>query len=304
LKIRRNDPPDQQFDEGTVMTAQKSRNASLLSHLGDAALPFGIVVALLATWEAAVHLLKIQPFVLPAPTEIFKELLISGPTVILPQLHVTLIETLAGYLAAVIISAILSVLILYSSTFRRGVLPLIVASQTIPIITMAPVLVIWFGYNSLPRIIITAIVAFFPLTIAAVTGLKSLEPQFIDFFRSLNATPAQIFFKLRLPVALPSIFGGLKVAATLAVIGATISEWVGASQGIGYLIAQDTALLNTTRVFASLTVLGVAGMALFGLVGLIERLSMPWIYARPSMAWLRASQNPRAPAAAVARPRQ
>ncbi|RUM97110.1 ABC transporter permease [Pseudaminobacter arsenicus] len=286
------------------MNAQKTNHASFLSRLGDAALPLGIVVALLAIWEAAVHLLQIQPFVLPAPTEIFKELMISGPTVILPQLHVTMAETMAGYLAAIVVAAVLSVLILYSSAFRRGVLPLVVASQTIPIITMAPVLVIWFGYNSLPRIIITAIVAFFPLTIAAVTGLKSLEPHFIDFFRSLNATPAQIFFKLRLPVALPSIFGGLKVAATLAVIGATISEWVGASQGIGYLIAQDTALLNTTRVFASLTVLGIAGMALFGLVGLIERLSMPWIYARPTMAWLRAQRSPQSPAAAVARPRQ
>lgn len=286
------------------MNAQKTNHASFLSHLGDAALPLGIVLALLAIWEGAVHLLQIQPFVLPAPTEIFKELLISGPTVILPQLHVTMAETMAGYLAAIVVAAVLSVLILYSSAFRRGVLPLVVASQTIPIITMAPVLVIWFGYNSLPRIIITAIVAFFPLTIAAVTGLKSLEPYFIDFFRSLNATPAQIFFKLRLPVALPSIFGGLKVAATLAVIGATISEWVGASQGIGYLIAQDTALLNTTRVFASLTVLGIAGMALFGLVGLIERLSMPWIYSRPTMAWLRRQRGPQTPAAAVARPRR
>lgn len=286
------------------MTAQNTNRNSFLSYLGDAAMPLGIVIGLLAIWEAAVHILEIQPFVLPAPTEIFKELLISGQTVILPQLHVTMLETLAGYFAAIVVAAVLSVLILYSSAFRRGVLPLVVASQTIPIITMAPVLVIWFGYNSLPRIIITAIVAFFPLTIAAVTGLKSLEPHFIDFFRSLNATPSQIFFKLRLPVALPSIFGGLKVAATLAVIGATISEWVGASQGIGYLIAQDTALLNTTRVFASLTVLGIAGMALFGLVGLIERLSMPWIYARPTMAWLRTQRGPQAPAAAVARPRR
>lgn len=286
------------------MTAQNTNQNSVLSHLGNAAMPLGIVIGLLAIWEAAVHILEIQPFVLPAPTEIFKELMISGPTVILPHLHVTMLETLAGYFAAIVVAAVLSVLILYSSAFRRGVLPLVVASQTIPIITMAPVLVIWFGYNSLPRIIITAIVAFFPLTIAAVTGLKSLEPHFIDFFRSLNATPSQIFFKLRLPVALPSIFGGLKVAATLAVIGATISEWVGASRGIGYLIAQDTALLNTTRVFASLTVLGIAGMALFGLVGLIERLSMPWIYARPTMAWLRTQRSPQAPAAAVARPRR
>lgn len=283
------------------MNAPTKRPASGFSRIGDWALPLGIVVALLLLWEAAVWLLEIKEFVLPAPSVIFVELMTNGRRLILPQLWVTLGETLAGYGLAVAVAAVLSVLILYSSAFRRGVLPLVVASQTVPVITMAPVLVIWFGYNSLPRIIITAIVAFFPLTIAAVTGLRSLEPQFIDFFRSLNATPAQIFFKLRLPVALPSIFGGLKVAATLAVIGATISEWVGASQGIGYLIAQDTAQLNTSRVFASLTVLGITGMALFGLVGLIERLSMPWIYRRPSLAWLRGRRSRREPAEAALR---
>ena len=155
----------------------------------------------------------------------------------------------------------LSVLIVYSAAFRRGVLPLVVASQTIPVIAIAPLLVIWFGYNSIPRIIITALVAFFPLTISFVTGLQAIEPAFINFFRSLKANEFQIFTKLRFPAALPNVFGGLKVATTLAVIGATIGEWVGASAGLGYLMAQDTAQLNTTRVFASLVVLGAFGMA-------------------------------------------
>ncbi len=280
---------------------QRPSNAS---RIGNAALPLAIVIALLVAWEAAVILLHIKPFVLPAPTTIFRELAVSGPTIILPQLRTTLFEVLVGYALAIAISAVLSILILYSPAFRRGVLPLIVASQTIPIITMAPVLVIWFGYNSLPRIIITAIVAFFPLTVSTVAGLQSLEPQFINFFRSLNATPVQIFFKLRLPVALPNIFAGLKVAATLSVIGATISEWVGASQGLGYLIAQDTAQLNTARVFASLTVLGVCGMAMFALVGLAERLCMPWVFARPSMAWLRGLRGGPSVPVTAAHPRQ
>jgi ABC-type nitrate/sulfonate/bicarbonate transport system permease component len=187
----------------------------------------------------------------------------------------------------------LSVTIVYSNPFRRGVLPLIVASQTIPVIAIAPVLVIWFGYNDIPRIIITALVAFFPLTVAIVTGLQTLEREFVDFFRAMNANEFQTFLKLRLPAALPNIFAGLKVATTLAVVGATISEWVGASAGLGYLMSQDTAQLNTTRVFASLVVLGLCGMGFFGTVGLIERLCMPWIHGRLGLGALTRRMKPR-----------
>jgi ABC-type nitrate/sulfonate/bicarbonate transport system permease component len=157
------------------------------------------------------------------------------------------------------------------------------------VIAIAPLLVIWFGYNSLPRIIITALVAFFPLTISFVTGLQTVDILFINFFRSLNASALQIFLKLRLPAALPNIFGGLKVATTLAVIGATIGEWVGASAGLGYLMSQDTAQLNTTRVFAALVVLGAFGMAFFAAVGLIERWCMPWIHGPSLLSRLRRS---------------
>jgi len=130
------------------------------------------------------------------------------------------------------------------------------------------------------------LVAFFPLTVSIVTGLQMLEKDFVNFFRSLNANELQIFLKLRLPAALPNIFAGLKVATTLAVIGATISEWVGASAGLGYLMAQDSAQINTTRVFASLVVLGLCGMAFFGIVALIERLCMPWVYGRYGTRWV------------------
>jgi ABC-type nitrate/sulfonate/bicarbonate transport system permease component len=259
------------------------------SRMRNIGAPILLMALVLLCWEAAVRVFQIQPYVLPAPTVVARTLALEGPRIILPQLGVTLFEILSGFGLAIVVAFVLSVLIVYSSAFRRGVLPLIVASQTIPVIAIAPVLVIWFGYNSTPRIIITAIVAFFPLTVAIVTGLQSVEPQFIDFFRTLKATGLQAFFKLRFPIALPNIFGGLKVAATLAVVGATISEWVGASQGVGYLIAQDTQQLNTARVFASLVVLGLCGMALFGIVSLIERLCMPWAYARPRIRGRRAA---------------
>jgi ABC-type nitrate/sulfonate/bicarbonate transport system permease component len=250
------------------------------------ATPLLLTVVILAAWEIAVRLLAIPRYVLPTPSQIAGEIVVDR-SMIFGQLAVTLIEIACGYALSAVVGFCLSVLIVYSAAFRRGVLPLIVASQTIPVIAMAPLLVIWFGYNAVPRIIITALVAFFPLTISFVTGLQAIEPEFINFFRSLKANEAQIFFKLRLPAALPNIFGGLKVATTLAVIGATIGEWVGASAGLGYLMAQDTAQLNTTRVFASLVVLGIFGMAFFSIVGLIERWRMPWLYERSLLARMR-----------------
>jgi len=259
------------------VTGGKPRRTS--SRAGDIAAPALLMAGIILAWEVLVRVLEVQPFVLPAPSAIAKEL-IEDHAIIFRQLKVTLFEILCGYTLAVLTGFCLSILIVYSPAFRRGVLPLIVASQTIPVIAIAPVLVIWFGYNYVPRILITALVAFFPLTVAMVTGLQSVDREFINFFRSLGASPVQLFFKLRFPAALPNIFAGLKVATTLAVVGATISEWVGASAGLGYLMAQDTQQLNTTRVFASLVVLGLCGMGFFAIVGIVERISMPWLYGR------------------------
>jgi len=257
------------------------RNRRRFSKAKDIAAPLALMFAILLAWEILVRLLEVPRFVLPAPSEILAEMFDSW-AIIFGQLRVTLFEILTGYFLAVVVGFLLSILIVYSNSFRRGVLPLIVASQTIPVIAIAPVLVIWFGYNYVPRILITALVAFFPLTVSIVTGLQSLDKDFINFFRSLNASPLQLFLKLRFPAALPNIFAGLKVATTLAVVGATISEWVGASAGLGYLMAQDTQQLNTARVFAALVVLGLCGMGFFGIVGLVERLAMPWAYGRMS----------------------
>jgi ABC-type nitrate/sulfonate/bicarbonate transport system permease component len=248
----------------------------------DVAAPALLAFLILAVWEVLVRVLGIQTFVLPTPTQIVATIF-TDSAMIFRHLKVTLFEIACGYVLAAAVGFAVSLATVYSVAFRRGALPLIVAAQTIPVIAIAPILVIWFGYNAVPRIIITALVAFFPLTISFVTGLQSVTPDFIAFFRSLNASEFQIFLKLRLPAGLPNIFAGLKVATTLAVVGATISEWVGASEGIGYLIAQDTAQINTTRVFASLVVLGAFGMAFFAAVGVAERLAMPWIFGK--LAW-------------------
>jgi ABC-type nitrate/sulfonate/bicarbonate transport system permease component len=271
------------------------RRLRATSRAKDVAAPVFLMLLILVAWEALVRLFEVPTYVLPAPSEILEQIYLER-VMIFGHLKVTLVEILAGYVLAALVGFALSIAIVYSKAFRRGVLPLIVAAQTIPVIAIAPILVIWFGYNDVPRIIITALVAFFPLTVSFVTGLESLEPELINFFRSLNANGLQIFLKLRLPAALPNIFAGLKVATTLAVIGATISEWVGASAGLGYLMAQDTQQINTARVFASLVVLGTFGIAFFAFIGLLQRFFMPWIYGRPHLRWL---PWRRAPASAV-----
>jgi ABC-type nitrate/sulfonate/bicarbonate transport system permease component len=261
------------------------RRIEMSPRLQAIAAPLLLIALVIGLWQFLVWVFEIKPYVLPKPSAIAAEIFLER-AVIFAQLRVTLFEIFAGYLLAVAVGFVLSILIVYLPAFRRGVLPLIVASQTIPVIAIAPILVIWFGYNALPRIIITALVAFFPLTVNFVTGLQSVSTEFINFFRSLNATEAQIFRKLRFPAALSNIFTGLKVASTLSVIGATIGEWVGASAGLGYLMSQDSAQLNTTRVFASLVVLGTVGVLFFAAVGLIERLCMPWVYGRLRVGWL------------------
>jgi ABC-type nitrate/sulfonate/bicarbonate transport system permease component len=264
--------------------SRRANRPPLSARAKDIAAPIGLMLVILAAWEVLVRVFDVPGYVLPPPLEIVEQIYLER-MLIFGHLRVTLYEIVAGYLLACVVGFALSVAIVYSKAFRRGVLPLIVASQTIPVIAIAPILVIWFGYNDVPRIIITALVAFFPLTVSFVTGLESLEPELINFFRSLNATPLQIFLKLRLPAALPNIFAGLKVATTLAVIGATISEWVGASAGLGYMMAQDTQQINTARVFAALVVLGVCGIAFFAFIGLLQRLFMPWVYGRPRLRW-------------------
>ena len=240
--------------------------------------PVLIVAGTLAGWEALVRVFDVKPYLLPAPTRIAGRIVSDWP-IIYDNFLVTLEEIALGFMLAVVVSMILGTLIAHWGAFRRGVYPLVIASQTVPIIAIAPVLVIWFGYSIVPRVLVTALIAFFPLVVNVVTGFRAVEREFADFFRSLEATPVQMFFKLSLPSAMPYIFAGLKISITLAVIGATVSEWIGAEKGLGSLIFRDTSQLDTVRVFAAIVMLSVCGIGLFSLVALIERVALPWRYS-------------------------
>jgi ABC-type nitrate/sulfonate/bicarbonate transport system permease component len=256
-------------------SSPRARRSSFRRLLHQALAPALVIVALVGVWELVVRAFDVKPYVLPAPTSIVSEAVTSW-RILLPNLRVTVTEMLLGLGLATAVGILLGTLIASSQLFRRSVLPLVIASQTVPVIAIAPVLVIWFGYDILPRVLVTALIAFFPLTVNTVAGFRSVDPELIRLFRSLNASRVHIFRKLTFPSGLPYIFTGLKVAATLSVIGATVGEWVGANRGLGYQIVTDTAQLETTRVFASILLLSLSGIVLYLIVAAVEWVSLPW----------------------------
>ncbi len=266
--------------------------------------PALILLGVVAAWEGYTRLRDIKSYVLPSPSLILRRLLGDWP-VLFPHLQITLIEILLGFGLAFVVAMTTGILLAHSAAFRRGVYPLVVASQTVPVIAIAPVLIIWFGYNIVPRVLVTALIAFFPLTVNTVAGFLAVDSELINFFRSLNATRTQIFFKLSLPTALPFIFAGLKVSATLSVIGATVGEWIGTDRGLGHLIVLDTAQLDTPRVFASIALLSLSGIVLFLAISLLEWIALPWRHgqqARRGLALLpQWVSGPRKTMAAVSR---
>lgn len=227
-------------------------------------------VVLLAAWEAAVRVARIPAFVLPAPSAIWAKFLADIPLLV-PHTLVTLEEIVVGYLVAAGGGLLVAVLIVQFKTVERVVYPYIVASQTIPKIAIAPLLIIWLGAGLLPKILIVAVIAFFPVTVNTVAGLRAVEEHYLNLLRSVAASDAQVFVRLRFPYALPFVFAGLKLATTLAVLGAIVAEFMGASEGLGYLILSSTFNFEVPRVFVSLGVLIAIGVLFFGVISLLER---------------------------------
>ena len=163
-----------------------------------------------------------------------------------------------------------------SRVLERSVYPIVIASQTVPIIAIAPLLLIWVGYGLTPKIIIVALICFYPIAVNTVDGLKATDPDMINLLRTLGASRWQIFTKLQIPTSLPFMFSGIKIGVSVSVIAAVIGEWVGASEGLGYLITYSQPLFLTARVFAAIIVLSVMGIGLFAVSYISERIIMPW----------------------------
>jgi NitT/TauT family transport system permease protein len=228
-------------------------------------------ILLLVGWQVVVVVGEVPRYILPSPTDIVEEM-IARADILWKHGLVTLGEVVAGFGLSVAVGIPLAVLISYSRVFERTIYPLLVSSQTIPKVAIAPLFIVWFGFGIMPKILITFLIAFFPIVIDTVVGLRSTPQEMFYLVRSMGASPWQTFWKVRLPHALPSIFGGLKVAITLAVVGAIVGEFVGADQGLGYLIQIANGNLDTRLLMGSIVVLALIGIVLFLIVEWIERL--------------------------------
>jgi ABC-type nitrate/sulfonate/bicarbonate transport system permease component len=239
-------------------------------------LPPGLIlVGLLVVWELWVEWAGTQRWLLPPPSRIGRTLW-RDRELLLENARVTLTEAVLGFGCALVAGVLVAALIDASPTLRRAVYPLVVASQTIPIPAIAPLLLIWFGYGLMPKVLVTALIGFFPIAVNTVDGLRAVDRDVLDLLRSLGANRWRRFRLAKLPSAAPYVFSGAKVAVAVCVIGAVFGELVGSSAGLGYLINRSRAQFLTDRVFACLVLLALLGVGLFAAVALAERLLLPW----------------------------
>jgi len=244
-------------------------------------LPAALLAALIGLWQIAAstgaiaEALSLEDFLVPSPAEIAQSLW-ENRSLLAENAWVTLREMVFGILSAVVVGIGFAVAMHRWRVVRDASYPLIVASQTIPIVVISPILVVWFGYGLPPKVFIIALVCFFPITVAALDGLRSVDPEAVKMMRSLDASRWQRFWRVEAPTALPHLFTGIKIAVVIAPIGAVFAEWAGSSAGLGHLIQSDTANFDVARQFATVAVLSAMALILMGLATLAERRVIRW----------------------------
>ncbi len=241
--------------------------------------PCLLLALLLLLWEVAVVTLHIRPFVLPRPSQVAASML-ADATVLLPAALATGRAILLGFVLSVLVAVPLAVALVASRWVERTLFPLLVATQLVPKVALAPVLVVWLGLGAITKVMVAFLLSFFPILIDTMIGLKSIEPGKIQMARAMGATQLAMFWRIRLPGALPSMFAGMKVATTLAVVGAIVGEFIGAQEGLGNVLLSANGNFDTVLMFAAVVYLTLVGMLLFGAIELLEHLIIPWHVSR------------------------
>ena len=249
--------------------------AALERRVRPVLVPAGVLLGTLVVWEITWRIFSIPRFVVPLPSGIIAETW-AWRWYLLSHSWVTFYETLAGFALSIAVGTPLAVMIVYSPTLRGALYPLIVVTQAVPKIAIAPVLLLLLGAGEVSKVVVAFLVAFFPIVVDTATGLAATPPELLELSRSYRASPLKTFIKVRFPMALPFFFSGLKVAVTLSVIGAVVGEFVGSDKGLGYVIVSATSYWKSNLAFGAMLLLAVMAVGLFGLVELVERLVCPW----------------------------
>jgi NitT/TauT family transport system permease protein len=236
-----------------------------------------VIVGVLVVWQAATYIFGLKPYFIPSPVNVVDTLVKRFGTIYSNAIP-TIIESVCGFALGNVIAILLAILFVHVRTTRQAIYPLTIVLQSVPIVAIAPVFIVLMGTGSSPKIVMTAIITFFPTLVNAVRGLESVPPASFELLQTVDSSTWQILRKLRWPTALPQIFVGLRIAASASVIGAIIAEWAGANSGLGYLIISSTYQFDTPLLWATLVASSLLVLIAFGLVALAERIFTPWQY--------------------------
>ena len=241
------------------------------------------LIGFILAWQLVVSVFQIKEYIVPSPLTTFAHLLdprIAGEYHWLRHLTATLAEILLSFLATAAAGILVAILVTWSVLLNRLITPIIALFNSLPKIALAPLFLLWFGYGVVPNILIAVLIAFFPVVINTATGLNAVDGDLLDLVRYLHARKWQVFLKIRIPNSLPYIFSGFKISSTLCVVGAIVGEFIASERGLGYLLKDAQAMIDTPTMFAALILISVLGLSLFGAIALLERAVMPWQRAR------------------------
>lgn len=237
--------------------------------------PYIAFIVFLGVWELSVRVYKIPEYILPGPTMIIKTLG-AGYSLLLVHTATTLNEALLGFSLAIVFAFVVAFLLTSIKWLNQALYPMLIVSQTIPIITLAPLFLIWFGWGILPKIIVVVLVCFFPVVISLIKGLSSVDPDLLNLFRSMGASRMATFKMVKLPSAMPVFFSGLKISASYSIMAAVIGEWLGASQGLGYYMTISQKSFKVDQVLAAVVIISVVSLLMVKIIDLAEWLLVPW----------------------------
>ena len=258
------------------MTPHRSARSALSTILRSRYIkPIVLVFVLIAIWDLTIRVFRIPPYQIPTPSDVILTLYEDWPE-LLSQAGPTTVATLWGFALSVLFGIPIAMLIASSKLVEDYVYPLLVFSQSIPKVAIAPLFVVWFGFGILPKVLSAFLLGFFPIVVSSVQGFKSVDLEMLDLARSMEANRLQVFRIVSLPHALPAIFSGLKVSITLAIVGAVVGEFVGSNSGLGFLLQRSIGNFELNTMFAALVVLALLGVLLFWVIEIIERFAVPW----------------------------